>query len=326
MPDETSSQPPSGDTNGHPLTQSSPFESAIEQRIVALEANSRARPQKEPSSQVLEEMRAGEWWLIGINGALLIATIVISCIYYHQLEEMRKATTATQQAAYASCVGAQVSRSALMEATQAGIDAHSSALASTYQTLVATEAEEANIVPSINDITFTTGKSMSISFSVKNVGKSVAKNLFIKARTIFISTHEDPKFIYPKSLTTTIETPQLVAGEEPSSLQNASVTPARMSNGQEQFPAQEDFDAWRNGTKDLVFMIHLTYLDSLGVSHWLNYCRYTPNKPGQIGQSGLHPKCVRYNKNDNSTILAKPKEATLLVSSIPEINCPLPPK
>lgn len=97
MPDEKDGQNPTGNPYTQPLAPLPP-EATIEQRIMALEAKVASQQKEEPSAEILGDVKTAEWWLIGINGALLIATIVIACIYYGQLQQMRIATGLTGDA------------------------------------------------------------------------------------------------------------------------------------------------------------------------------------------------------------------------------------
>jgi hypothetical protein len=60
--------------------------------------------------------------LIIINGLLLVTSIVIACIYYGQLQQMRKATEATEQAAKAAVDGAKLARQQAIALQQAVVN------------------------------------------------------------------------------------------------------------------------------------------------------------------------------------------------------------
>jgi hypothetical protein len=94
---EQNGQPPTGspDSQSYPP---SPVVPGLEERIMALESRKRARVEEAKSDQLVRDVKKGEWWLIGINALLLIATILIAFIYYGQLSQMRIATKATQDA------------------------------------------------------------------------------------------------------------------------------------------------------------------------------------------------------------------------------------
>jgi hypothetical protein len=97
MPDEKDGTNPAGNPYGQPLTPL-PGVSTLEQRIMALEAETRAHAEEKKPEDLVSAVKQGEWWLIGINALLLIATVIIACIYYGQLKQMRIATKATQDA------------------------------------------------------------------------------------------------------------------------------------------------------------------------------------------------------------------------------------
>ena len=98
MADQASGQNPSRYPDEQSLANS-PTIAAIQQRVMALEADNSTRQQAEEPNNLVEAVRQGEWWLIGINAVLLIAQIVIACIYYGQLSQMRIATEASTRAA-----------------------------------------------------------------------------------------------------------------------------------------------------------------------------------------------------------------------------------
>jgi hypothetical protein len=97
MPDEKDGQDPTRNPDAQSFSPAPP-EATIEQRIMALEAQIASQKKEEPAAQLLGDVKTGEWWLIGINGLLLIATVVIACIYYGQLGQMRIATGLTDAA------------------------------------------------------------------------------------------------------------------------------------------------------------------------------------------------------------------------------------
>jgi hypothetical protein len=65
---------------------------------MALEAESRTYQKLNETNSLSEAVKTGEAWLIGVNAALLIINIVIPCIYYGQLKQMRIATGLTHDA------------------------------------------------------------------------------------------------------------------------------------------------------------------------------------------------------------------------------------
>lgn len=87
MPDEPSGRQPSGQTKDATFSHSPP-QTTLEQRVTALESEADARKQHEPSDELASVVKKGEWWLIGLQAATLIATVIIAVIYYAQLKEM----------------------------------------------------------------------------------------------------------------------------------------------------------------------------------------------------------------------------------------------
>jgi hypothetical protein len=71
----------------------------VEQRLSALESKSHSHDKHEDSKNLVSAVKPNEKWLIVIDAALLISTIVIAGIYYCQLGEMRKSTNAATSAA-----------------------------------------------------------------------------------------------------------------------------------------------------------------------------------------------------------------------------------
>lgn len=89
--------------------------------------------EKENATVKLErDIKKGEIWLIGINGALLITTIVIACIYNGQLNQMRTATEAATKSANAA-------DATLKEIRQGSADTHTLAVAADTQSKQAIE-------------------------------------------------------------------------------------------------------------------------------------------------------------------------------------------
>jgi hypothetical protein len=97
MPDQQSSQGPSGNPDKQPFSPP-PIEPTIEQRIMALEANSCTDAKNDKSDSLVKVVKTSELWMIGINGLTFIATIFIAYIYFQQLSQMRIATQASTAA------------------------------------------------------------------------------------------------------------------------------------------------------------------------------------------------------------------------------------
>ena len=97
MPDQQSSQSPPPGPVGQPLAVAGP-QATIEERLTALEAGACAKQKVTTPRIPLADVRIGEWWMIGINGMLFLAQVVIAFVYIAQLNQMRIATNASTEA------------------------------------------------------------------------------------------------------------------------------------------------------------------------------------------------------------------------------------
>jgi hypothetical protein len=236
----------------------------------------------------------------------------------------KDAADASGSAAYSACLGAQISRGALIQEMQAGVDAHNSAVATTYQTMVASETEEASVVPNIKAFELIPNLPIEAVWEIKNEGKSVAKNIRGYARYVFIARDKDPDFNYPDELSADIVTPQLEAGQEPTNLLTNGGVPVKNDDGTIRVLNQDDLRDIKEGKMDLLFISRVTYDDSLGVHHWVNVCKNYPIVTSERGQRPVHERCIRYNQSDNNTVVTKPGKIPNQIPDIPEIACPVP--
>jgi hypothetical protein len=84
---------------------------------------------------------------------------------------------ASQQAAYAACVSAKISRNALLEAQKSDSDNHAAVLATSYQALVATESERAVIKLKLGSPVIIPGFPIGVPVDLENIGKTLARNV-----------------------------------------------------------------------------------------------------------------------------------------------------
>jgi len=246
-------------------------------------------------------------------------------IYNLQLGQMRKSTHAAELAAYASCVASQISSEALVQSVQSGRDAHDASVASTYQTIVATKADAAYVYPFLDGLDLVPGKTPYLNWGYKNQGKSVAKSIDARARAVFVERREDAPIEYPKSLTLFIKTPRLDAGEIPSSLK-ANPKLIVSKNGQPWIPTGADYDDLSSGRRDVLVFARITYIDSIGVRHWVNFCRTIPPIYTGTEKDPSHQKCINYNKEDSNTAISIKRTAPLNPDPIPKPICQAPPQ
>lgn len=261
-------------------------------------------------------------WLTWATWLAFIAAGIYAAIAASQLRQMKIATQASQTAAYAACVSAQISRNVLLEAQSAEADAHESAVATIYQAMAATESERAEMQmflgkPEINDHEF------GVGYGFKNAGKTAALGVRVKFRLVFIDKREDPDFRYPPR-----QSGDAYNGRaEPGTVATqGGLTHAVVigPDGNNVIPKDSDRYEYNSGQKDLVFYANMTYRDIFGGYHWRTFCEpFHIFGTGLIKESG-HPKCALYNDSDIGSGLVKAAPAPTKPPPLPEITCKLP--
>jgi hypothetical protein len=324
MPEEASGQRFSGEPKVQPATDL-PGASIGSQNPPTTPADDDGPNDKDESAE-LKKIARGERWLIGTGIASVLVTAGLGYIYNLQLGQMRKSTHAAEVAAYASCVASQISSEALIQSIQSGRDAHDASVASTYQTIVATKAEAAYVYPFLGDFDLVIGQTTYLNWGYKNEGKSAAISINASARAIFVKRGEDPPIEYPKALTLFVKTPRLDAGEIPSSLKsNPKLIVSK--NGQPWVPTEADYEDLSSGRRGVLIFVRLTYIDSIGVHHWVNFCRTMPPIYVATDKEPAHLKCINYNKEDTNTAISLVRKLPVAEpASIPKIICPTPPQ
>jgi hypothetical protein len=316
MQDQNTPGPVSGQQ-----TLFSPSEPTLEQRVIALEAESRAQKQTPKPEDLAGVVKTGEKWLIWINGLLLVATIIIAGIYIGQLTEMRRSTRAAQRAAYAACIGAKISRNVLLEAQGAEADAHGSAIATVYQAMAATEAERAEMQllfaePEISD------KEFGIGINLKNAGKTAAVAVRAKFRLVFVGESEQLKFTYPPRQTAVAFSGRAEPGVAYDPTHGRNQIVAIDSDGNVLIPGDSDKREYQAGKKDLVLFGRVTYQDIFGGYHWRNFCQPFHIQTSGIIKAASHPNCALYNGGDIGSGLVNPAPiSSVRFPAIPEITC-----
>jgi hypothetical protein len=117
MPDQSSGNTPSRESDSESLPESAIPPSAPEQYQMSNTAKQTSGSQLNETVKLERDIKKGEIALIVINALLLITTIVIARIYSGQLDEMRKATDAATKSANAA-------DATLKEIRQGGTDTH----------------------------------------------------------------------------------------------------------------------------------------------------------------------------------------------------------
>jgi hypothetical protein len=102
MPNEDGSNSPPADPQAQSISQSPVAPSAPQQDEVRKDPDRDTANEESETAKFERDIKNGEIWLIAINALLLITNIVIASIYFGQLQEMRKATVASERAANAA--------------------------------------------------------------------------------------------------------------------------------------------------------------------------------------------------------------------------------
>src|SRR5207253_951473 len=96
------------------------------------EALNHAAANEDETTKLERDIKLGETWLIVINALLLFTNIVIACIYYGQLRQMRIATERTAVVAQAAQDSARIADATLREIQKGGTDTHDLAVAAQF--------------------------------------------------------------------------------------------------------------------------------------------------------------------------------------------------
>jgi hypothetical protein len=282
----------------------------------------------EQTIQLGKDLRTGERWIIVINGAGVILSVIIAMIYWGQLKEMRKATRASASSAYAACENAQIARSTLLEIQSGRTDAHGVAVSSIYQGIAATQSQSAALTPFIDPLNLRVNENIAFSSRFQNTGRTAAKNVQFSARVVFLGRYEDPDFSYPPLQTAHMSIGRMYSGGS-SYAGDRSLQPSISvlnKDGSVVKAEAKDLSDFNEGKKDVIAYGTIEYSDIFGVKHWTRFC--TVNQKftdvGTIKDSG-HPKCAAYNRDDtNQAVSYNTNPNTPSPTALPEIDCVKP--
>jgi hypothetical protein len=269
------------------------------------------------------------------TGALVVTSIVAGAISYYQARiagisaaAAMKAAKASEDAAYAACIAAQISRNALIASEQGIDDAHRSSLAATSEALAATEGERAEIqlnfptIQSLPNPYLRIGYPIAVIFQISNAGKTAAVNLRLKARLVLTERNRDPNFSY--ALGTQMYNPRAEPG--PDSFNNSGGPESVMvrdKNGQQSPASNLDLGDYQSGKKDLIFFAEAIYGDIFGGQHWRRFCQFF-GSPVAPSSSYVHKKCTDYNQSDIASGLGTEKALPQMPLVVPEVTCQKP--
>jgi hypothetical protein len=302
MPDQIGRENPAGNPNGELPSQAAAI-AAIEKRVEALESQPNTRSEISETENLERDIKKGEFWLILVNALLLVAQIIIACIYYGQLKEMRQATSAATQASLTAKDtltemrtggGAQDTHTLAQQAVAQATQTTELANASKAQLLAFERTQGAilRIRTVTEQIQKSTDPPHKVTFFVKNVGHGAALNISMQRGAPIIGldswnpgTDSLEKLLQP--IPVNKNGPALGEGEEdapPIELKFESFT--------------QLVDAKRRGQTEVVYL-NISYQDVFGnVGHTsgcvfsqyaMGFITFTPC-PGTENQTHKHTK------------------------------------
>jgi hypothetical protein len=187
MTNENDSNSPSPNPQNEPPRQPPVFPPAPARGEVSPDPTNSANNQQETAQELAREFRWVEVASLIVNGALAVIGVVALCIYYGQLKEMRKATSASQQSADAATEAAKSTEEAAKE-TRRAVD-------------VAVEADRPWIGSEGVDITHE-AKTDFVRAKIRfgNGGKSPARVTWVKfSGHVYAKFPEKPDYTPPKN-------------------------------------------------------------------------------------------------------------------------------
>lgn len=254
--------------------------------IPAQSPNNRTRNNESDTAELAREIRGGEKWLIGIGVATILVNILLACIYFGQLKEMRKATQATRDAVrVASRTLDETQRSNARQAAQAEAASKSSAASS--QQALRSFIDSSRLdqrawvgISTIDPFSFTPNDSFGLRLRLVNTGHTPA--LHVHTLTILHSqpSTEAFKAIYGKVPDKEIQSDSVILANGATFVD----TPKYPLN-------QLQIDAVKNKTITAYAYGNITYLDAFGRHHLTKFCKV-------IAETNKAEDCGTYNFAD----------------------------
>ncbi|MFL6429162.1 MAG: hypothetical protein ACJ71S_13035 [Acidobacteriaceae bacterium] len=206
MPDDSSGQQPAGDAQ----QGSSP----VKQGIVGQGSNDNPTDNGTATKNLAADVHwithATFWSQVGLG----VIGVVALWIYNGQLTEMKKATKASAQAAYAACVSAQAAQNMFTESQNSANDSHSQAVATIQEAAAEVQSERASVLflsrpPNPGEII---GPNFGIVISLQNAGKGDARDVAIKYWAVLLKKGETLRFPEPRKEQLYLSMPNFPAG------------------------------------------------------------------------------------------------------------------
>lgn len=256
--------------------------------------------------------------IVILTAGIVLTAIIQAWIFNRQRDEMKRATKATQDAAYAACVNAQIARQTLREIQSGGIDTHNLANSSLAQAAAVTIAEAALMKIDRDDsLSANIGTEIVAPFIVQNIGKTAAIRPKIISVTEMYDTGQEPVFSYPKNPENHAETGFMFPGDKPIVYRSFA-----WRSGKKMTWDQSSADRFLKKEIYLITWGKTTYQDIFGQSHWVNFCSWLVPRGDTSIQN--HPKCAAYNQTDTSISTQTLAVSPRAIAEAPEITCQKP--
>jgi hypothetical protein len=321
---------------GEPFVERRVAERRADRGGESVESEFRVREQQNLFNETAVWMRKGGTALIGLNVLIMIAVLVLWHAHSSQapelsemqkatMAEMRRATAASEVAAYASCLGSQTAQSILSQMKAGGAGSRIAPSGNGSQAIAAARAQAAQIE-------FDVEKNTSVNvhvpvlfhLGIENIGKSSALNTKVWGEVKVVDSGKEPDFKYDD---VALSKAAISATDPTAKIVLYSADDAGMV-----VPLNDaTYQRVSSGSAYIVAYGKVVYEDIFGGRHWAVFCHNITEPAG----AGKHrDKCASYNSSGvseapgqsmlASTAPSAPNAPQSASMSLPEIACQLP--
>jgi hypothetical protein len=255
-------------------------------------------------------------WLAFIAAAVYawIAGVQLKT-FNRQLDEMRKATVASQQAAYAACVGAQIASASLRESERVEADSRNQAISSAAEAAITIRDEGPEMfVDRAVSAHVNKGDPLTATFTFRNVGKSAALDVGIKAEVQMLKAGIEPNFAYSKPPRNWQRAGMVYPNDPPVAFPFSAFD----KDGSAHIISDSEWNDFKAGKIYVSSYGEVTYKDIFGKAHWTHFCSHADQ--GQ--RHDQFEKCAEYSKTDGIALQEISNPAASLTPAPPPCIAP----
>jgi hypothetical protein len=194
MTNENDGNSPPANAQGQPLPQSPVTPSAPQEDKMGKRSDSGTDGGNDKTIQLEQDIRSGEYWLIGISAAGVILNVVIALIYLGQLHEMRRATKASAKAADAATSAADTADKTLKEIRAGGTDTHALAEQAKEQAGAAKKIAEGTLAEARQLKGLVAASEGTLATNKKNFITEQRPYIWARPREVPIEAHKPMKW------------------------------------------------------------------------------------------------------------------------------------